>query len=90
MIASAGALALGAAALVAFAADQRPDFTAGGQPMTQEQIVQKMQSEGYSNVQVQRQGANLLISGQKNGKTENMTVNAQTGKAVAEDDEDDD
>jgi hypothetical protein len=64
-------------------------FIAGDKPVTEGQIREKLQSEGYSNVQIVRRGAYFEAVGLKDGKTDKLVVDARTGR-LADDDEDDD
>lgn len=66
-----------------------PVFIAGDQPVTEDQIRQKLQSEGYSNVQIVRQGRYFEAMGSKDGQTGRITVDSQTGRLQADDDDDD-
>ncbi|HEY4042072.1 MAG TPA: PepSY domain-containing protein [Rhodopila sp.] len=58
-------------------------------PMTDAQIQQKLQSEGYSNVKITEHAkSHIDVTATKDGKTEKLAVNKSTG-AVAEDDDKD-
>jgi hypothetical protein len=46
-----------------------PAFIAGDQPVTEDQVRQKLQSDGWSNVQILREGRYLEAMGSKNGQT---------------------
>lgn len=49
-------------------------------PMTDAQIQQKLQSEGYTNVQVTKHEKDHIdVTAIKNGKAEKLAVNPQTG-----------
>ena|SRR5579883_2179100 len=77
-------------ALIATAQQARgPVFIAGDQPVTEDQVRQKLQSEGYSNVQVVRQGRYFEAMGSKDGQTGRIVVDSQTGRLQADDDDDD-
>ena len=64
-------------------------FIAGDQPVTEAQVREKLQSEGYSNIQIVRQGHFFESLGSKDGKTAKVMVDARTGR-LADDDDDDD
>ncbi len=66
-----------------------PPFIPGGQPVTEDLVRQKMQSEGYANIQIVRQGRFFEAMGSKDGKTGKVRVDALTGR-LADDDDDDD
>jgi hypothetical protein len=87
------ALVAATGALIAMAEQSKgPVFIAGDQPVTEDQILQKLQSEGYSNIQIARQGRFFEAMGSKDGKTGKIRVDAQTGRLAndADDDDDDD
>jgi hypothetical protein len=65
-----------------------PVFIAGDQPVTEDQVRQKLQSEGYSNVQIVRQGQYFEAMGSKDGQTGKVTVDSQTGRLRDDDDDD--
>ena len=87
-----GALLVGATGVLIATAEQSkgPVFIAGDQPVTEDQVRQRLQSEGYSNVQIVRQGRYFETMGSKNGQTGRITVDSQTGRLRADDDDDDD
>ena len=64
-------------------------FIAGDQPVSEAQVREKLQSDGYSNIQVVRQGHFFEAMGSKDGKTGKVLVDARTGR-LADDDDDDD
>ncbi len=60
-------------------------------PMTDAQIQQKLQSGGYSNVQITGHDKNQIdVTATKDGATQKLTVNSQTGASTADTDKDDD
>jgi len=67
-----------------------PVFIAGDKPVTEDQVRQKLQSDGWSNVQIARDGRYLEATGSKDGQASKMEVNSQTGRLRAGDDDDDD
>jgi hypothetical protein len=76
--------------LIATAQPRGAVFIAGDQPVTETQVREKLLSEGYSNVQIVRQGRFFEALGSKDGKTGKILVNAQTGRLASGDDDDDD
>ncbi|MER8972680.1 MULTISPECIES: hypothetical protein [unclassified Mesorhizobium] len=86
------ALLIGAPGVVIATAvrSEGPAFIADGQPMTEDQVRQKLQSDGYTNVQIVRQGKYLDVIGSKNGKATEIIVDSQTGKVRGADGDDDD
>jgi hypothetical protein len=67
-----------------------PAFIAGDQAVTEDQVRQKWQSEGYSNVQIVRHGRYFEAMGSKDGQTSKITVDSKTGRLGDGDDDDDD
>ena len=92
MWAGGGLLALGIVGVVMVTAEpsRGPAFIAGDQPVTEDQVRQKLQSDGWSNVQILREGRYLEAMGSKNGETMKVAVDAQTGRLKATDDGDED
>jgi len=92
ILAGGGLLLLGIAggAMVTAEPSKGPVFIAGEQPVTEDQVRQKLQSDGWSNVQVVRDGKFFEAMGSKNGQTMKVAVDAQTGRLRAADDDDDD
>jgi hypothetical protein len=77
-----GVVAIGAAAAIVATAEQSkgPVFIAGDQPVTEDQVRQKLTSEGYTNVQVVREGQYFAATGSKDGKIGNIEVDSETGR----------
>ena len=92
ILAGGGLLLLGIAGVAVVTAEPSngPVFIAGDQPVTEDQVRQKLQSDGWSNVQILREGRYLEAMGSKNGQTMKVAVDAQTGRLRATDDDDDD
>jgi hypothetical protein len=62
---------------------------AAGDKMTDAQIQQKLQSEGYTNVQITEHAKDHVdVKATKNGKTEKLAVNRETGTVKPDDDND--
>jgi hypothetical protein len=83
-------LGIAGAAMVFAEPSKGPVFIAGDQPVTEDQVRQKLQSDGWSSVQVVRDGRYLEAIGSKDGQTTKVAVDAQTGRLRATDDDDDD
>jgi hypothetical protein len=86
-----GALLIASTALVIVMAEpiKGPVFIAGDQPVTEDQVRQKLQSDGWSNVQIVRDGRYLEAIASKNGQNSKVVVDSQTGRLRAGDDGDD-
>src|SRR5262245_9829740 len=67
-----------------------PVLLAGDQPVTAEQVREKLQSDGWSNIVVSRNGRYIEATGSVNGQSSKMAVDSQTGRLRADDDDDDD
>ena len=48
---------------------QAPAFIAGDRPVTAEQVLQKLQTDGWSNVVISRNGRYIEVTGSMNGET---------------------
>jgi len=94
------AYAIGAALLVAAAGfmianaqqSSAPAFIAGDRPVTTEQVRDKLQTDGWSNLVLSRNGRYIEVTGSIDGHAGKMAVDSQTGRlrAEANDDDDDD
>jgi hypothetical protein len=67
-----------------------PVFIAGDKPVSEDQVRQRLQSEGWSDIQIARDGRYLEATGSKDGQTSKMEVDSQTGRLRAADEDDDD
>ena len=87
-----GALLAAAAGLMIANAQQSsaPAFMAGDRPVTADQVREKLQSDGWSNVVVSRNGRYIEVTGSLNGEASKMAVDSQTGRLQVADDDDDD
>lgn len=88
----AGVLLAGVAGLVVVNAEQRVGavFIAGDKPVTEEQIRAKLQTDGWSDVRIFRDGRYFQVTANRNGAADKLMVDAQTGRLRADDDDDDD
>ena len=86
------ALALGAAGLLVVNAQQREGavLIAGDRPVTEDQLRTKLQTDGWSDVQIVRDGRYFQVTGSKGGQAGQMMVDGQTGRLRANSDDDDD
>ncbi|MEK9278570.1 MULTISPECIES: hypothetical protein [unclassified Bradyrhizobium] len=92
ILAGGGLLLMGIAGIAVVTAEpsKGPAFIAGDQPVTEDQVRQKLQADGWSNVQIVRDGQYFEAIGSKDGQTTKIAVNSQTGRLPAVDDDDDD
>jgi hypothetical protein len=86
-----GVLLVGVTGVLIATAEQSqgPVFIAGDQPVTEDQIRQKLQTEGYSNIQIVHDGRYFEATAAKDGNTGRISVDSQTGRLQAGDDDDD-
>src|SRR5437588_11308385 len=68
-----------------------PALIAGDHPVTAEQVREKLQSDGWSNVVISRNGRYIEVTGSVNGQAGKMAVDSETGRlrGAANDDDDD-
>jgi len=59
-------------------------------PVTAERVLEKLQTDGWSNVVISRNGRYIEVTGSMNGQASKMAVDSQTGRLRAADDDDDD
>jgi hypothetical protein len=89
----AGGVVLAAAAALVVAAPERnsgPVFIEGSKPVTEDQVRQKLVSDGWANVLIVRRGRYYMARASKDGRTAAMSVDSLTGRLRADDDDDDD
>jgi len=84
------ALVAAAGVMIATAQPRGAVFIAGDQPVTEAQVREKLQSEGYSNIQILRQGRFIEAMGSKDGATGKVLVDGQTGRLADNDGDGDD
>jgi predicted aspartyl protease len=83
------ALVAATGVLIATAQPRGTVFIAGDQPVTEAQVREKLQSDGYANIQIARQGHFFEATGSKDGKTGKVLVDGRTGRLTDDDDDDD-
>ena len=65
-------------------------FIAGDRPVREDQVRQKLQSEGWSNIQIVRDGRYFEAIASKDEQSSKIVVDSQTGRLRAAADDDDD
>jgi UDP-N-acetyl-D-mannosaminuronic acid transferase (WecB/TagA/CpsF family) len=65
-------------------------FIPGGQPVNEEQVRAKLQSEGWSGVVIAREGQYLRATGAVGGQLRTVVIDAATGRLGQQEDNDDD
>jgi hypothetical protein len=85
-----GGLLIGAAAFVLLPQLNKGEiFIAGDKPVTSEHVRQKLELNGWSNIEVTRKGRYIVAFASKNGEKDKIQVDAQTGRLRVLDDDDD-
>jgi hypothetical protein len=84
------ALVAATGVLIATAQPRGAVFIAGDRPVTEAQVREKLQSDGYANIQIVRQGRFIEAMGSKDGQSGKVLVDAQTGRLAGDGDGDDD
>ncbi len=67
-----------------------PIFIAGDQPVTEEAIKQKLEFDGWSNIQIVRDGRFFVATATKDELNGKFVVDRLTGRLRASDNDDDD
>jgi hypothetical protein len=70
--------------------NQKPALIAGDRPVTVEQVMAKLKSDGWSDIVILPNGKYLQITGTRNGQASSMAVDPQTGRLGTDDHDDDD
>ena len=85
-----GAALIGASAVLFLAArlDSGRVFIPGEQPVSVDQVRQKLASDGWSNIQVSQKGRFIVAVGSRNGEEKTIEVEALTGRLRITDDDD--
>ena len=83
-----GAL-LGAGLGVLIAADEGEGsiFIASDQPITAGQIREKLQSQGWRNIQIAEQGRYFEVTAAKGDRSRKIMIDSLTGKLIEDDDD---
>jgi len=87
-----GVLVVGTGAAIAVYAehDRGAVLIPGDKPVSEEQVRTKLQSGGWSDVRITRDGRYFDISAVRGNQPRKMTVDSQTGRLASNDDDDDD
>jgi hypothetical protein len=87
---SIGALLIGAivAVFLAVQSENSRVFIAGDQPVSTDQVRQKLLSDGWSNIQISEKGRFIVAVASRNGQEKTIEVEALTGRIrISDDDE---
>src|SRR6266446_7293472 len=66
------------------------DFIAGSRPVTEDQVRQKLVSDGWSDVQIVVRGRYFIATASKDGRSDAFAVDSLTGRLRGEETDDDD
>jgi hypothetical protein len=84
----AGGVLVAAAAALVVAAPQRKDpafdFIAGNRPVTEDQVRQKLVSDGWSDIQIVVRGRYFMATASKDGQSDAFAVDSLTGRLRGE------
>jgi hypothetical protein len=90
----AGGVLVAAAAALVIAAPERKDptfdFISGNRPVTEDQVRQKLVSDGWSDVQIVLRGRYFMATALKDGRTDAFSVDSLTGRLRGEETDCDD
>ncbi len=82
-------LAVVAFAIVLIRPYKGPVLIAGDQPVTEDQVREKLQSDGWTNIRIVRDGQYFEIVAYKNDRDNKLEVDSQTGRLRPDDGDDD-
>jgi hypothetical protein len=85
MVAVAGSLMLAKAQQ-----KERPALIAGDRPVSAEQVMAKLKSDGWSDIVILPNGKYLQVSGTRDGQARTLAVDSETGRLGRDDYDDDD
>ena len=72
------------AAIVVYDRTHRRILIAGDQPVTELQLREKLQAEGYTHIEVMRSAGYFEVTAAKDGKPARLAVDAATGRLANE------
>ena len=81
-------IGLAAAVFLAVQSENRRVFIPGDQPVTNDQVRQKLESDGWSNIQVTQKGRFIVAVASRDGQEKTIQVEALTGRMRITDDDD--
>lgn len=67
--------------------DGGPVFIANKGPITEDQVRQKMMTDGWTNVLISREGRYFQVMGSKDQQTAHLVVDSQTGRLRGDEDD---
>jgi len=79
----------GIGALIAVSNSQGDIFIASGQPVTEDQIRAKLQSQGWTAIQVTRDERYIEATASKEGRVARLMIDSLTGQLIADDRDED-
>jgi len=80
----------GMGVLIATAEDREgPIFIASNEAVTEAQVRNKLQSEGWTDIRIMQQGLYLEATGSQDGRAKRIMINSASGRLIADDSDDD-
>jgi hypothetical protein len=64
-----------------------PILIASDQPITAQQVLEKLRSEGWTNLEVEQLGRYFEVTGAKDGQAKKIMVNSLTGRLIEADED---
>jgi len=64
-------------------------FIAGDQPVSEDQVRNKLRSDGWTDVRITHEGQLIQATGLRDGQTQKLVVDARNGRLRDDDDDDD-
>jgi hypothetical protein len=84
MLGGVAGIVLVVAAIVVYDRTHRRVLIPGDQPVTEQQVREQLQANGYTNIQVMRSASYFEITASKDGKPATLAVDAATGRLANE------
>ena len=80
-------LGAGLGVLIASDEGERSIFIASDQPITEGQVREKLQSQGWLNIQITERGRFFEVTGTEGGRSRKMMIDSLTGQMMEDDDD---
>ena len=79
----------GLGALIAMSNSEGDNFISSGQPVTEDQVRAKLQSQGWTAIQVTRDERYIEATASKEGRVARLMIDSLTGQLIADDRDED-
>ena len=84
LVASTAGAVLIVAAIVVYDRSHRRVLVPGDRPVTELQVRERLQAEGYTNIEVMRSAGYFEVTASRDGKPARLAVDAATGRLANE------